>query len=101
MENLLWILLALFLWWVGGYILWKTLPLTKADYQQRSVLDYSTYAPSIGDFSIIGIVIDLIVALVIGLFFKWFPWWVSKTFSILIAAAFLYLGYRSILQIWI
>jgi hypothetical protein len=84
--------IAALIWFVGILILLYGLHLTKESQKENSAFDYSTHFPALGDFSIFGFLFDIISSLIFGLFMKYTPWWLSKSFLILFACLFFYLG---------
>jgi hypothetical protein len=94
-----WLVLAALAWLIGIIILLSGFRLTKESHKEKSLLEHSNSLPSLGDFSLFGFIFDIISSLIFGAFMKYSPWWLAKTFLILIACLFLYLGALAIMKL--
>jgi hypothetical protein len=92
------VVIAALAWLFGIIILLYGLRLTKESQKEKSVLDYSNHFPSVGNFTFFGFLFDIIASLFFGLFMKYTPWWLAKSFLILLACLFFYLGALVIMQ---
>ncbi|MDB5056040.1 MAG: hypothetical protein JWM44_4090 [Bacilli bacterium] len=95
----MWLVLTALAWFFGVSILLSGLRLTKESHNEKSLLDHSKNLPSLGDFSLFGFIFDIISSLIFGVFMKYSPWWLAKTFLILLACLFFYLGALAIMKL--
>lgn len=95
-----WLILTALAWLLGAITLTFALGITKETHEKNSVFDYASGVPSLGSFSIPGLLFDLIFSFTIGLILKYSPWWLAKTLIILVACGFFYLGFLAMMQLW-
>jgi hypothetical protein len=93
------LIITALLWILGGFILTFGLSITNETHKRRSIFDYASEVPILGDFSIFGFIFDLLFSLTIGLILKISPWWLAKTLIFLVACGFFYLGILVLLQL--
>jgi hypothetical protein len=94
----LWLVLTVILWLVGSGILFSGLRLTKENHEKKSLLEHSTHFPSLGNFSLFGFIFDIVSSFIYGAIMKYSPWWLAKTFLILLACLFFYWGVLAIIK---
>jgi hypothetical protein len=94
-----WLVVTAILWLVGGSMLLTGLRLAKEDYEKKSLLDHSTNFPSFGNFSLFGFIFDIVSSLIYGVVMKYSPWWLAKTFVILLACLFFYWGVLALIKL--
>jgi hypothetical protein len=94
-----WLVLTAILWLVGCGIMLKGLRLTKENHENKSLLEHSTHFPSLGNFSIFGFIFDMVSSFIYGVIMKYSPWWLAKTFLILLASLFFYWGVLALIKL--
>lgn len=94
-----WLVVTVILWLVGLGILLTGLRLTKENHEKKGVIEHSTAFPSVGNFSLLGFIFDIVTGLIYGVTMKYSPWWLAKTFLILLACLFFYWGVLAIFKL--
>ncbi|WP_156157955.1 hypothetical protein [Gordoniibacillus kamchatkensis] len=94
-----WLIAVVICWSIGFGILITGLRLTKENHEKKGVLEHSANFPSLGDLSLLGFIFDIVSSFIYGVFMKYSPWWLAKTFLISLACLFFYLGILSIIKL--
>lgn len=87
------------LWLIALGILLTGLRLTKENHEKKGAIDHSASFPSIGNLSLLGFIFDIVSSLIYGVIMKYSPWWLAKTFLILLACLFFYWGVLAITKL--
>ncbi|SDN67437.1 hypothetical protein SAMN04487897_10439 [Paenibacillus sp. yr247] len=94
-----WLVVTAVLWLIGFGILLTGLRLTKENHEKKGVIEHSAAFPSFGNFSLLGFIFDIVSSLIYGVIMKYSPWWLAKTFLILLACLFFYWGFLAITKL--